>query len=286
MNMLFPHTEFSPEIQLLCACCRVKPNDTDLKLQAALAPLISADKLISLAIRHRVEPLLYHNLKLHAAGVFPDDILDALAVRARRNTVKSLHALRINVQLARMLRAHGIRYLPLKGATIAQRYYGSISLRHSNDIDFWVPARSVEAVRALLVEQGCRPYDEYNLQKIEERGERHRKFLREHFHHDVWIHSGGEHLELHWRITSNARGLLLEPVDLLASGEPIDVASDSMTTMGPVPLLLYLCDHGAHHGWFRLKWLMDLPQVLESREWDWPQVLAEASPDISYSRNC
>lgn len=263
-------------MRLLCACCRVKPNDADLKLQAALASQISADKLTSLAVRHRVEPLLYHNLKQHAAGVFSAAMLDALAERTRQNAVKSLQALRINVQLARLLRDHAIPYLPLKGVTLAQRYYGSVSLRHANDIDFWVPLQSVDAVRALLAEQGCHPDDDHDHDNIVGRGERHRRFLRRYFHHDTWVHSEGERLELHWRLTSNAKGLKLDPLDLLACGDRVDVAANSMGMIGPVPLLLYLCEHGARHGWYRLKWLMDLPQVLESREWDWPQVFAEA----------
>jgi hypothetical protein len=46
--------------------------------------------------------------------------------------------------------------------------------------------------------------------------------------------------------------------------------------MASVPLLLFLSEHGTRHGWCRLKWLADLPQLLEGREWDWPAVLAKA----------
>ena len=40
--------------------------------------------------------------------------------------------------------------------------------------------------------------------------------------------------------------------------------------------LLYLCAHGARHSWFRLKWLVDLPYVLQSKAWDWPALFAKA----------
>ncbi|MFA5825992.1 MAG: nucleotidyltransferase family protein [Gallionellaceae bacterium] len=266
----------SSEIQILCACCRVKPTDADLKLQAKLAPLIHADALIWLAIRHRIEPLLYHNLKQHAVGVFSSEILDKLAIRVQQNAVKSLNALRINLQLTRLMRTHDIPYLPLKGVTLAQQYYGEISLRHANDIDFYVPERSVTKVRALLLKQGCTQDSGHDFQDIEARGERHSRFLRRIFHHDVLIHPDGEHLELHWRIVKNLAGLRLNPTDLLLSAESIVVAGDSIKIIEPISLLLYLCDHGARHGWYRLKWLMDLPQVLESRDWDWLQVLVDA----------
>lgn len=276
MNSSLAQTELSPEIRLLCACCRVRPNDADLQLQAALAPQVDPGMLVQLARRHRVEPLLYHNLKRHQPGVFSADIMDVIAGRVRRNAVKSLHALGINVQIARLMRAAAIPFLPLKGVTLAQRYYGEINLRHAHDIDFWVPPQSVETARALLVKQDCRPDIEHSFQDIEARGVRHRRFLRRYLHHDVLIHPGGEHLELHWRLAHNVKGLRLDPADLLLNGERIETVGDSMTMIGPVPLLLYLCEHGSHHGWYRLKWLMDLPQVLESRDWDWPHVLAEA----------
>ena len=34
--------------------------------------------------------------------------------------------------------------------------------------------------------------------------------------------------------------------------------------------------HGARHSWFRLKWLVDLPYVLQSKAWDWPALFAKA----------
>ncbi len=276
MDRLSPQSAFAPEMRLLCACCRVKPRASDLQLQASLATQINADKLLALAIRHRVEPLLFHNLKLHAQGAFPAYLLETLAVRFRRNALKSLQAARTNVQLAQLLKAHGIPYLPLKGITIAQRYYGDMSLRHANDIDFWIPEGSAEMVRSLLLELGCRFDHELDYRQIAERGENHDRFLRRRFHHDVLTHTDGSHLEMHWRLSVNVESFRLDPPDLLRSGDPIGIGNVLMTMMGPVPLLLYLCEHGAQHGWFRFKWLMDLPQVLESHEWNWHQVLLEA----------
>jgi hypothetical protein len=254
----------------------VNPGEADLKLQSTLAAQISADGLIALAIRHRVEPLLLHNLKRHPRGVFPEQLLESLAARNRRNAVKSLQALRINMQLDRLLRSRGIPFLPMKGVTVAQRYYGNMNLRHANDVDFWVPPEAVETVRALLVDQGYQPDQGVDFEDLAVRGVKHREFLRGRYHHDVLIHPDGTHLEIHWRLTANVQGFLVDPSDFLLSGERVNVAGEVVNTMAPVQLLLYLCEHGSRHGWYRLKWLMDLPQVLESREWDWPAVLAEA----------
>ncbi len=265
-------SELSPEMQLLCACCRVKPRAEDLQLQAALATQIHADKLIAAAIRQRVEPLLYHNLKQHAQGVFSDQVMEALAARVRRNAINSLNAIRINLQLVRMLRERGIPFLPMKGITLAQRYYGEIGLRHTKDIDFWVPVEFVKTVRDLLMKQGCQPHYEHDIRWALEND----KLRRIYPNHLILSDPCGMHLEMHWRFTLNSETFKLDAAEMLACGETVEVAGEAMTMMAPVQLLLYLCMHGARHGWWRLKWLLDLPQVLESRDWDWPLVLAEA----------
>jgi len=261
---------------LLCACCRIKPNDEDIKLQIVLAPQINPEKFLALAIRHRVEPLVRHNLKLHETGVFPDKILEALTTRVRNNAIKALRAMRINVQLARLMREHGIPYLPLKGVTVAHRYYGSINLRHANDLDCWIPEQSLDEVRALLTGLGCRSDPENCFDEVEKRGKHHCNFLRQHQHHDVMSHPDGVALEVHWRITSNSNGMRHDHADMFATGESVFIGGGPIVMIEPEAQLLYLCDHGGAHGWYRLKWLADLPQVLESREWDWPKVLDKA----------
>ncbi len=127
-----------------------------------------------------------------------------------------------------------------------------------------------------LAEQGCRRREHHDFQELESRGERHRRFMREHFYHDVLTDRGGNRLEMHWRLSSNVEECTFDHADLFGSGDTIAVGGDSVAMMAPVPLLLYLCDHGARHGWCRLKWLADLPQVLESHAWDWPEVLTMA----------
>jgi hypothetical protein len=46
--------------------------------------------------------------------------------------------------------------------------------------------------------------------------------------------------------------------------------------MDEVDNFLYLCTHGTEHGWFRLKWLFDLPQIMDRVQFDWNQVRERA----------
>jgi hypothetical protein len=211
---------FSPEMELLCTSCRVQPRPVDLSRQAALASQIDEERLLALSKRHRIEPLLYHNLSLHSQGVFSNELLSKLAARARRLAFKSLQALHINHQLSGLLQQKGISYVPLKGVAIAQQHYGEISLRHTNDIDFWVPEASLAEARSILLELGCEVDMDHDFQDVEGRGARHFAFIRRFFHHETWIHPSGLVLELHWRLTVNAHGLHLDPETLCVNSMP------------------------------------------------------------------
>lgn len=264
-----------PEMQFLCACCRVNPTAADMATQTALAPVVDMERLVALARRQRVEPLLYHHLQRNGSVAWDGRLRDALAKRVRRSAEKSLSSIRLNIELALAMREQGIGFLPFKGVTLAQRYYGNISLRHANDIDFWVPERGIEPMRKLLSDLGGKVAPGAGFREIE-RGERHTRFLRRQYCEEVWTMPDGQLVEIHWRLTFNPHALRLNPADILESGEKVLFGGHGLAAMGSVPLLLYLCEHGARHGWSRLKWLFDLPQVLEGNCWDWEEVLSAA----------
>lgn len=269
-------TSFSPEFQLLCACCRVTPGEADRRQQRRLAPLVDADRVLELADRHRIAPLVHHHLRRHPEGTFPPALMQALARRSRHNALKTLGGFALNLRLARLLGEAGIPFLPLKGVTVAARYYGDAGLRHVNDLDFWIPPECVDRAGALLAGQGWRVDDHDAVDDLIARGGNHKRFVMGHVHHLVLVTPDRNRVEMHWRLTSNDAALRLDAAQLSAAAERVAVGRETLPLMAPESLLLYLCEHGARHGWYRLKWLADLPQVLESQAWDWPAVLRAA----------
>ncbi|MDH4215360.1 MAG: nucleotidyltransferase family protein, partial [Gallionella sp.] len=264
-----------PEMQFLCACCRVNPTAADMATQTALAPVVDMGRLVVMARRHRVEPMLLYHLKRIEGIVWDEPSRDSLEKRVKRSTEKSLMSIKSNIELAHSMREQGIGFLPFKGVTLAQRYYGNISLRHANDIDFWVPEEGIEPMRKLLSARGGKVAPGAGYQEIE-RGRLHTRFLRRQYCEEAWDMPNGDHLEIHWRLTTNPHALRLNPNEVLKSGKKVLFGKHELTVMAEVPLLLYLCEHGARHGWYRLKWLFDLPQVLEGNRWDWEEVLSAA----------
>jgi len=74
-------------------------------------------------------------------------------------------------------------------------------------------------------------------------------------------------VELQWRAADNP--LLLKGVDAHAATQTVTLSdSASVRTLAPDDLFAYLCVHGAHHSWSRLKWLADLNALIVSTNSD------------------
>jgi hypothetical protein len=79
-----------------------------------------------------------------------------------------------------------------------------------------------------------------------------------------YIHSTRAiHVELHWRWCQNAYLFPLSFEEIYARRVFVKISSACIAAMPREALLLYLCAHGAHTGWFRLKWLCDIPALID-----------------------
>jgi hypothetical protein len=270
-------SRFSPEFQLACACCRVAPTaDDGVEIKRLLAQ-IDVPAFVNLVVaRHRIGSIVHAVLRQLPAQDLPPGLLVPLSEAARHNAVKALQAQRTLIMLARWFAQAGIHWLPFKGLTVALRYYGDFALRHVNDLDVWVPKSRLLQARALLEARGFRLDVAARHWDLAQRGPRHLDYLLRYYFEEQHYSQEFGTLELHWKLTENFDQFNVAPERLLEQADRIDVGGASMQVMNDVDLLLYLCEHGGRHGWYRLKWLADLPRILASRQWDWQLVLGRA----------
>jgi hypothetical protein len=65
--------------------------------------------------------------------------------------------------------------------------------------------------------------------------------------------------------------------ELWPAREFVRFGSDGVAAMPRPELLLYLCAHGAHTGWFRLKWLCDIAELAGTdSQLDMPRLIERA----------
>ncbi|OBA08115.1 hypothetical protein A9P44_01885 [Paenibacillus polymyxa] len=251
---------------------------------ATLSQLQEMDwsRLLRLTEHHRVVPTVYLQLKTLDHPFIPAELLRTLQGQYQRNTLRMLQLQAEAERLTRLLTAHGIRVLMLKGPALAQQLYGDVSLRTSKDIDLLIAPDDMDEAEHWMKEAG------YASKSGEVRVLGSWKWKD---HHASFLHPQKRvEVELHWRLhpdggrepsfdelwdyrqmgqTAGAQTSRMAPA---TSVESRTVTTSCMYTLGSQHQFLYLSAHGARHGWFRLRWLVDIDR-LAVRTVDWGALL-------------
>lgn len=247
----------SPEFRLVCAACRWPRAARDVAVrEAAAAPGIDWDRVARITKRHRVWGLVADAFRSAEIGV-PLELDKKLSEQAGKIARQNLAATAETRRLGAMLDAGAIDWITFKGLPLAIQGYGTLAIKAANDIDILVAGSDAAQAAALLREAGYQrfsPGPEISddqvaawMQVSKESGWRHP--------------ANGLIVELHSRLLQNP-GLLPEAA-LSAPRKRIAIARGiEVPTMGDELMFPYLFAHGAHHGWFRLKWLADVNAML------------------------
>lgn len=247
---------FPDEFALVAACCRwPQTAETAAGLDRVAEKAIMWDDVLRIAERHRVVGLVHH--ALHSTDVpCPEHVKSTLARRstaiARQNLALAVETLR----LQRHFDGLGIPFVSLKGASLAQRAYGTTAFKHGRDIDLLVPAAHAFAALRLLEADGYGLVDPASALTDAQR----HAYIARGYQMELFDSRRGTRVELHWRLSENPH--LLAGLDPFASGQSVPLAGGELRTLNDADLFAYLCVHGANHFWFRLKWLADLNALL------------------------
>jgi len=197
-------------------------------------PLPDAARLIEMATRHSVLPIVSRNLGLPApAGL----------VAAAGFTV----LLRLRLEpIAQRLRERGLAFAVLKGAEFADRLYPAPALRGFTDIDLIVPREALAAVGEALKSLGYEHCVPKGLNHAEPYGE------------ELWLPPGAGKfgVEIHWNLVN------VPSVQRGVSVQFEDLQRDAAGRLSPASLLLIAAVHAAaSHQFDRLGMLVDVRQA-------------------------
>lgn len=229
----------------VCAC--LAPGAEPLPDAAGIDP----ELLARVARRHQVSALVA--ARLTQAGQPVPGRLAKQADAAQRRALKQLG---LALDLVAVLERAGICTVLLKGVALSQRAFGSPLLRGAVDIDLLVRPQDVGAAWQALARAGLRQVTPPTPLE----GARLALFCRAAKDSLHRYPVGGPVLELHWRLSDELAEPLMPPdaaltMIALAPGRSVRVLDDPT-------LFLYLCTHGAAHGWARIKWLADVAALL------------------------
>lgn len=249
-------TALAPEAALLVHCARLEMED---ERHDAVVRIVNDEpdwrRVLALAERNGVLPLLAHHLHARPGVVLPTDVHAELA-RRRRETLNA--SLRLTADLRRvvaLLAKAGVESLAYKGPTLAVQAYGDLGLRRFVDLDLLV--RPEDAPRALeaLARAGFE-----SVYRLTARQDAH--FRRVDGDYPLVHGQTGVLLELHCR-PSSERFLMPLGVDgLMRRAVPVRLGGDAVRAPEADDLLLILCAHGAKHRWRRLEWTAAVAELL------------------------
>jgi hypothetical protein len=163
-------------------------------------------------------------------------------------------------ELARAFQAGGVPMLALKGPALAQALYRDTALRVSRDLDILVAPEDLDRAESVLSAAGYRGEGENRFLTPGQS----RLFRRVHHHREYRHPATRVRLELHWRLSRLDSGIFGGPDfdRLWHRREQVLVEGVGVFVPGQRDLLLYLCVHGAFHGWSVLQWLLDVRALL------------------------
>jgi hypothetical protein len=247
-------TAFNREFALVAACCRsLRDPARAAAVRESARPDLDWQHLLRVAQRHRVEPLVLDGLRIAGVDLPPEAL--SLAERVSAGAGERLAYVAETLRLAAHFEEAGIAMLCFKGAPLEQLAYARTGLKQSRDIDLLVDPDDLDRAHGLLAELGyaCEYPDDFpRLQK--DPAWRHALMREE--KETVW-RRGRLIVEVHWRLVHSH--VLFPHVGAHGPRQSVELARGRpIATLALPELYAYLAIHGAHHGWYRLKWLADL----------------------------
>jgi Uncharacterised nucleotidyltransferase len=221
---------------------------------------------MELATAHRVRPLLYQALK---PGGAPADLVAELRRAALDNTQRNLRMLSQLLDVREALARANIAAIPFKGPALAALAFGDLWLREFSDLDLLIARADLPGADAVMSRLGYAP--QLPLEAVTD------AILNAYGVIAYAKPAGAAPVELHWELAPQSLPFPASFDQLAARVIEVETAGRRIPTMSPEDLLIYLCAHGAKHGWEYLGWVADVAWLVHRRgEWDWDAVVERA----------
>jgi hypothetical protein len=261
----------SAEAELLVHCARldVDPSRTE-RIKTLLRQGIDWTKLLPLAQRQALIPLLYFQLNKVAAEQVPPARLKELRTRYQNNSALNVLLTGEMVRLLELFERDQIPALPYKGPAIGVGIYGNLSLRQFADLDILVSEADVWRATQLLIDRGYQAHFVIPLRKQS-------TFIRLSYVRLFKREFDGTTVELHWRLAPRFFGAAFDTTRLLQATRMIQLQGANVRVPLTEDLILMLCIHGAKDCWEKLEWVCGLTELIRSDpQIDWRSVLKRA----------
>ena len=217
--------------------------------------LINENELLKLISRHKLIGYIYNTLSTNVSVETKEQLKNQYEQHSRH----TLTFVRQLILASQKLEKWNLPYIAFKGPVLSQMLYGDPLVKHSVDLDFWVPLEHIEKCHEALSEAG---FIRVNPRLTLTPKQKEKNYTIS--HHYAYVHKDEKVvIELHWNITNPFSLLPLSFKDAYHSSIKVDLNNHKINTLSYEHYLLYLAVHGSVHKWARLTWLKDFSSLLE-----------------------
>ena len=268
----FSVESLAPEFRLAAACSRWPQNEGDRADIERIATENDIDWSLfgRIVERNQILSLAKRNLGDALSKTGQCDIFGP--AKAVGYATKCLSQAAELVRIGDAAKEGGLEVIALKGVVLSVVAYGHLALRSPGDIDLLVDPANVLDLERVLLKLGYIRY-EPGARLTPKRLTHYLKYYK---HFAYFSETRNIALEVHWRLFHNNH--LTQPDLQRSKTIQVPIGSGVVSTLSRPELVLYLCVHGAIHGWPVLKWLADIGALLRSMtEDDLREVVSLAS---------
>lgn len=266
---LRPHDDRETLLLLDCARGTIDPDRAD-RIRPRVSEGLNWNRLLALAQRHGLAPLLYAHLSQVCGASVPAEPLAFLRDYAQKNTAFVVMLTGELVRLLKILEANGITAVPYKGPAIALKLYGSVARRQFGDLDILVRQRDVWEAGRLIEAEGYEPV--FTLP-----GTMRARLLSHWYVRTFHRETSRTLLELHWDIAERYWAIRFDADAMWRRLEPMELPGVTAFVPCAEDLLLMLCVHNVRHRSDKLEGIASIGELVRSTPaLDWELVWRQA----------
>ncbi|MBN1892587.1 MAG: nucleotidyltransferase family protein [Clostridiales bacterium] len=247
-----------PEFRLMLLCSGKNMSEAQIsEAKAIISGSVDWILFATLLDKHRLIPVVFDNLKKYFKEKADEPGLRKLATLRKQSMIRSMRIASAWVAITSAMEEADVRILHLKGPALSLRIYGDIDSRISKDLDLLVDLNDIDKADQVLKDAGYT-----RTVPASDMTPKQANIWYKNNHHYTYKGPNALIIELHFRLSR----FLYET----SFGELWDkrrVGRYGRTEyyyLSPEDELLFYAYHGARHGWIRLRWLLDVDELIQS----------------------
>ena len=265
------NTKYPTEIELLTRSIFKRP---DVEIRNAFREKVSNitdwDRLISVAEYHGIKPIFFYNIKHYSSDLSPEGVLKKINNYFQLAHLHSHFQLQESEKIVARLQDNNIDVLLLKGPTLAQRIYGDINLRKSNDIDIFISPEKIDEADQILSDMGYTQFSK--IADLSSFGKRSFLWIARQFPYKK--NDGLFNLDVHTAIMPPGYSSQRDFDTYYERSDKMQIGGRILPVLGIEDLLEVLSYHGNKNRWEKVKYFSDIAALIYSNPYlNWEKLI-------------